>query len=567
MTDPSADPTSTMSEPDREQVAEVRELIVALLKAVRARQTYVEGNPLIEKFIQETAGRFASLFETVPQIALTVDEGRLLWNDVEVYEKPIGPENVAFRFFKDGIRWLVFLPGVEDRELPELVGILAHRKSPDRDEDILAQLWRAGFETIRMEYVNVSEDEGELEVPTSDRSAGEGETLEDLSEIEDVLAGGPVPEEEEDELAAILLGEPDLAYLTRELEAEWQRPLVRDVVLGLLDQFELRDQDRRRQVVDIVRALLPRLLADRDYPNVALLLNELQLLANKTGDEDTQELVTSLLRDMSEAVAELVSGAGVAGEAPEQEDMAALLGALQADAIPTLVRAIPAITSARARRQLTEALDRLVAGYPDQVRELLRSEDPVLAAEAARIVGRLRIAEAEPDLVALFARPEMLTRQAAIEALTEIGSVAGTQALGEALEDGNREVRLAAMKSLATLKPEGADRMLRRWLAPGVIAGRDKTEQMALLKAYASVAGEDAVSVLSRLLHGRRFPFRRHPPTVRAAAARALGLLDSEVARQALSRARDDRNAPVRSAARSALRAASERQAPGEAGE
>ena len=282
--DPSHDPDRTAT--DDEVSGLVEEAVNALLKAARARQTYVLGNPLIEKFQTELSDRLGAVWDALPHLSLTFDEGRLLWRDREVYSKPLGPDNFAFRFFKDGIRQLALLPGVEEGELAEFIELLAHSR-PAHDDDLLATLWHRDFKAIRMDYVDASEEEA-TEVPTPDRNAGAGENLEDMSEIEAVLESGVVTEEDSGEFSDIALAEPDLLYLKREMEAEWARPVVHDVTLALLDQFEMRDQERRRQVVDILRKMLPHLLVERDFGNVALIVNELQLLANKTGENETQ---------------------------------------------------------------------------------------------------------------------------------------------------------------------------------------------------------------------------------------------------------------------------------------
>jgi HEAT repeat protein len=549
---PKHEATQLESSEDQELAGEVGEIITALLKAVRAQQTYVAGNPLLEKFQAELAERFGPLWDRLPHLTLAVDEGNLVWNEFPVYSKPVGPDNFAFRFFKDGIRSLAFLPGAEGDELDEFVSIVA--RSGPHDEDLVATLWHRDFTAIRMEYVDISEDEG-LEIPTADRAAGAGESLSDMSEIQAVLDSGAVPEEEEEaEYADLSLEEADLIYLRREMEAEWSRPLVRDVVLALLDQFEMRDQERRRQVVDILREFLPDLLSARDYENVALIVNELQLLANKTGELETQQLVASLLSDMSEAMAELVSAGGRDAVGPDAGATEALLGALQAEAIPTLVRAIPAMPGTAAREQLGEALDRLVSAHPQHITQLLVAEDPVLAAEAARIVGRLGIQEAETALVELAGRPGQLTRQAAIEALAAIGSLAGVEALAAALEDESRDVRLAAVQAILVLKPKGADQILRKWVTSPQIANRDQSEQVALFKAYATVGGEGAVSALDKLLNGRRWWGGRRSPTLRASAARALGFSETEEARQVLLKAQKEGSTAVQSAVRVALR-------------
>ena len=154
----------------------------AAAEAARARQTYVLGNPLIEKFQTELSDKLGAVWDVLPHLALTFDEGRLLWRDREVYSKPMGPDNFAFRFFKDGIRQLALLPGVEEGELAEFIELLAQSR-PAHDDDLLATLWHRDFKTIRMDYVDASEEEA-TEVPTPDRNAGAGENLEDMSEIE-----------------------------------------------------------------------------------------------------------------------------------------------------------------------------------------------------------------------------------------------------------------------------------------------------------------------------------------------------------------------------------------------
>ena len=557
MTDPTPDtnPSSDLTDAaTNDRIAGVvEETVGALLKAARARQTYVPGNPLIERFHEELREKLATVWAELPHLTLAVDEGNLLWRDRVVYSKPMGPDNFAFRFFKDGIRQLALLPGVEEGELTEFIDLLARTRQV-HDEDLLATLWHRDFKAVRMDYVDISEDEG-IEVPRPDRNAGAGDSLEDMAEIEAVLEAGAFTEEDAAEFADLALGEPDLLYLKREMEAEWARPVVHDVTLALLDQFEMRDQERRRQVVDILREMLPRLLGALDFSNVALIVNELQLLANKTGEDETQELVTSLLRDMSEAMAEMVSVVDAEGVSPAADELAALVGALQAEAIPTLVRAIPAVPNRQTRDRLAEALDRLVGANPEYVVDLLSAEDPMLAAEAARIVGRLELREAESDLIELSKRPEDVTRQAAIEALAILGSSVGAEALNTALFDPGKDIRMAAVNAIVAVRAEGAATQLGEIIESAAISDRDQGEQMAFMRAFATLAGAEAAPVLAKLLNGRKWWGGRRPSVTRACAARALAITGSPMARTALQKAASDRAAPVKSAVRVALRA------------
>lgn len=536
---------------DVETAEKIEEFVSALLKELKARQSYVPGNPLIERFHHAVREQALELWDLIPHLTVRMDEGRLLWKDHPVYERPVGHGNFAFMFFRDGVRTLAFLPGCESGELREFLEIVA-RVRQGRAADLLATLWHRDFSLIRMEYVDVSEDDVS-DLPVTDRHAGEGEQL-PTGELEQVMEAGPVPPRHEKAFNELRLTEADRQYLQREMDLELGRPLAHDVTLALLDQFEMRDQERRRQVVDILRELLPRLLREPDFTTASLIVNELQLLANKTGERDTQELVASLLRDMSEGMAELVSAADATEHGPEEAEIEALLGALQAEAIPTLVRALPAISDPVLRAQVEEALDRLILRFPRHVTRLLNAEDPMLSAEAAGIVSRLGLPDAVEGLIDATRRPEAIARRAAIEALGHIDSDEAIRAITSGLEDSDAAVRVAAVTAATERGGPEAEEAIRRAIGARGFATRDAGEQMAFLKGLVALSGDDAIATLSELLNGRRWWFIRHAPSLRASAARALAIVGTPEAVAALREAENDRTAAVAHAVRVSLR-------------
>lgn len=536
---------------DLETAGQIEEFVSTLLKELKARQAYVSGNPLIDRFHRAVREQALELWDELPHLTLRFDESRLLWREHPVYDHPLGHDNFSFMFFRDGLRSIAFLPGCEQIELREFLEIVAAVRQ-GRQADLLATLWHRDFSLIRIEYVDVSEDEA-MDLPRADRHAGAGEKV-PTGEIDKVLEAGPVPPEVDEGFNALRLNEADRQYLQREMELEVNRPLAHDVTLALLDQFEMRDQERRRQVVDILRELLPRLIRDADFATVALIVNELQLLANKTGERDTQELVASLLRDMSEAMAELVSASDGIEDGPAEEELDALLGALQAEAIPTLVRALPAMTDRILRQQVEDALDRLILRFPRQVTRLLQAEDPMLSAEAAAIVARLGVEDAVEGLVEAARRPEAVARRAAINALGQTDSELARQVVFGALEDEEATVRVAAVQALTRLGGAEAERAIGDAVSARGFESRDTAEQMAYLKGLVAVSGDEAVGPLGELLNGRRWWGGRHGAALRASAARALALIGTTDAVAELRKAADDRTSTVAHAVRVSLR-------------
>ena len=131
-TEPLADHEDAAEEDELSKL--VAETVTALLKVVRARQTYVPGNPLIERFHDELCEKLGVVWGELPHVSLTVDEGRLLWRDREVYAKPLSPDNFAKSMDGGADAYLpknklaeldVFLDDVlnDDRQKPGVLGV------------------------------------------------------------------------------------------------------------------------------------------------------------------------------------------------------------------------------------------------------------------------------------------------------------------------------------------------------------------------------------------------------------------------------------------------------------
>ena len=66
--------------------------------------------------------------------------------EVAVYENENRSESLAFLFFKDGVREITFLPGIEGDEMERFLDVLQRARDlkPDAD-DLLTVLWEANL--------------------------------------------------------------------------------------------------------------------------------------------------------------------------------------------------------------------------------------------------------------------------------------------------------------------------------------------------------------------------------------------------------------------------------------
>ncbi|MGV0812490.1 fumarate reductase/succinate dehydrogenase flavoprotein subunit [Mycolicibacterium boenickei] len=236
-------------------------------------------------------------------------------------------------------------------------------------------------------------------------------------------------------------------------------------------------------------------------------------------------------------------------EEPTLDDLTAYLAdsdpGVRRTAVATLVEHLPdgyqpALVAALAdddagvRRETADAVRELVEVLPDPAAftDRLDSADPVVRAVTVYLLSSRRAGNAEAYRTAL-ADTDHRVRIEAVRALVSVDDHIGVAA---ATTDENREVRIAAVGGLATLRA-GAD---------AVRVALDDPDPLVRAAALASLGAvgctdDDVVSVEKA--------FTESAWQIRQGAARALAGAVPEVAVPTLSRALEDRHLDVRKAA------------------
>jgi hypothetical protein len=533
--------------------ADVQEVVRGFSRALRTHLLYEGHSPALDKFVESLRERMGALWDRLPYLNVQVEEREILWEGAAVFS---GEErdNLAFLLFKDGVRELSFMPGFEGDDLDGFLGILAriHRLRLD-EEDLLTLLWDHDWSHFRYRYVEpVSEG---VKLPEASEAAAQQQAA--AAPLQDPAPTQSVTTEDFRE-ALYFLDEVEMRRLEVEVQREMRRDLWTDVLNALFDRLEDGQADRQAQVVSITADVLPTLLGAARLEMAAYMLGELVGIATSG-----RALPPAVFRSMRalfdqlarpETVAELVRIVEESGDGLSREHLGALLAYFPPESLGPLLRAGEASASETARAALLGAAERLAAPNPAALRGFAQDADPAVAAGAARLVGRLRVTEAGPDVARLLARPEARVRVAAVEALQELRSPAASGALEAALDDDDREVRVAAARALATLRWSPAKARLEAALDSRRLRDADLTERIAFFEAYGQLAGAESVGLLDRMLNGKSWLGRRETGEMRACAALGLGRVRHPAAEKALAAAAADPDPVVRSAVGRALR-------------
>lgn len=548
--------------------AEVAEVFAALDKAVRSQRLYQPNNPVYHSFIAAAKQTVAGLWDSLPELTVGVDEHAFRWYG-RTFPAAEARESLPFLFYKDGIRFITMLPGFED-EIERFLQVVNQARMADQNsaDDMVTLLWQAELTAFQYSYVDALA-EG-LQVP---QSTVPKLRMVDTQQVQLDLKGDPADEQppavqegqppmtalisrDDFEETLYFLEPGELETLRHELELEWTRSLRRDVLNALFDRLEDNVPEWRTEIMHILRSMVPVYLGAGDLPSATQVLMELNTMLEQGGLEgEHRDEALTLFRELSEpaTLQQLLRSLEDGSIDPAGAELGVFLKYLGPTAMPVLLLAMERTSLPALQKRLREAMEQLGSAHADELIALLSSPDELVVRGAARLAGQLALPAAAAPLAAMLDRPDPLLRRIIVDGLLRIRNAAAIDGILRALSDGDREVRIAAARGLAGLRYPPARGRLSELLESRMVRDADLTEKIAFFEAFGSVATPESVTMLDRMLNGRRL-FGRESPEMRACAAMALGRVGSPAAVASLRRAASETNPIVRNAVAKALR-------------
>jgi len=527
--------------------AAVTNLLQVLVKGLRAIQLYLPNNPIYQKAVENVRAAFVPVWEELDDVELRVTETDFYWHHVAVYAQPTKADSVAWIFHKDGVRTLTLLPGVEEEEIVRLLEVVqkASNLQKDAPDDILTLMWEEDFQRIRYTALEL----GEEGIPPLEPSeAGwlksgapeEAEVREKVArDVQESTTVAGIVSLDDFDSTLYFLDEAEIAHLKKELEREYSQDLRANVLSMLFDLLELQSFTAvRSELISITENFIPYLLGVGDFRSVAFLLRELRAILERAREliPEHRKQIEALPGKLSEssALGQLLQSLDEAVVHPSEQDLGELFSELRPEALTGVLEWLPKLSNERVRDLLAAAARRLAASHPEQLIQSLESEDDAILMQAIRLVQRVKL----PPLVGAVSRslrhknPRM--RRAVVDALGAVGSPSALKELERAVDDSDREVRIAAVRTLALRGHRGAFGRVESAVRGKSLRGSDLTEKTAFFEAYGLLAGEPGISTLKTLLQGKGLLRRKDDSETRACAAMALGKIGTEEARTVL---------------------------------
>src|SRR6266853_429526 len=126
--------------------------------------------------------------------------------------------------------------------------------------------------------------------------------------------------------------------------------------------------------------------------------------------------------------------------------------------------------------------------------------------------------------------------------------------LEKAIDDADRDVRIAAVRFLGSRGYRNAASRIESMVTGSKLRNADLTEKMTFFEAFGAIVGAKGIPALEKMLASKGLLGRKEDPETRACAAMALGKVRTPEARAVLERAAQDKEPLVRNAVTRALR-------------
>lgn len=560
--------------------AQVEELMNILGKALRAHQLYLPNNPVYQKSLDNLKEAFHKLWDATDDLVLDISEADLRWEGNVVYANHSKSESFAWVFYKDGVRQLTMLPGVEQAEILGLLDVVQRARAlqAEDNDDLLTLLWEKDFQRIQYVFQDLMADglaslptAADLRPPATAAQAVRDGVAEETRPSATATATGEAEDEESPERRSgivraedfdttlYFLDDKEIEFLRTAVQEEYSQDIRRNVLAMLFDVMELQPfATVRTELIAILESFLPYLLGASDFPSVAYVLREARNVLQRAR-ELTPEHRASLEKipqrlSEEQTLSQLLQSLDEAAAHTSADELGQLFGELKPEALATLFTWLPKLNNARVKDVVEGSVQRLAGANIPTVIAVLQSKDPATVVAAIRVSGRLKLQQTVGALAQTLSHAEPAVRVTAVAALAEIASPAAVQALEKGLDDADREVRIQSVRVVAQHKSRSALPKITAVVQGKSVRQADLTEKMAFFEAYGSLVGEPGVAALDQILNSGGFLKRKEDPETRACAAMALGRIGTQTARDSLQKASQDKEPLVKNAVARAMR-------------
>ena len=540
-------------------------------RTLKTCRLYDAGNPTVPRFREELAAGLTRLLAEQPQVTYRFSADDVTCEGQSLYTARSREDNLAFAFYRDGVRGLTFRSGADGRECNAIVDAVLNVTGQNLDgDDLVTLLWEANLRHVEVDYIpaeadtggadsaaaGTSEDAGALlPWPTAEVATGGGEAGKTAGEAspggersEDWALGEFTDEVEATFAELEFMSAQEVKRFALEYDAERRVPPATAAlaVANACLNTEVTDDDRREMARFLPRVLRAAIAAGEwgDARSALRLVRE-----SNTGEWSEETFAQEVLQPVS--ISRSVEKLDQQGPASVSEFLS-LAHELGPAALDWLTLTLSESQARMTRQLVAEAIAARAQEDPQLLAPWLSDPRWYVVRNVVHILGWVGGAAVVPLLLTAVRYPDPRVTAEVITALQGVELRLARPVLIKALEGAESKLFCQILQQLSAARDPAVARYVTAFIAQEKFLARPVEERRAVYAAIASTGGDEVVHELEQVMNGGNW-FDREQEVHRHAVARCLARIGTPAALRALESGAQSRRAPVRQACTLAL--------------
>ena len=514
----------------QQAVHSLRAFFGLMHKAHKRISLYRHRYGKFHEYVREPYGLLSSLLDTIGVISLNIEQSSFRYQKITVYSDLDAGDSLAFRLYRDGVRLLVFKPGLGLDELTRFaVSCLENQQTSQVDEDLASLLWKQQFDFIEhvvMETFSLgteSTEQTQLEVDqivnclyqglatnSKDTLSFARLSLDDLDiELEgvSVVAGLQVADN-------IIAHEEKQKFVNQVERDSTQGNLAR---LGnvLMKMFDLDLDDKTINILDqAFHQLVDGLILQEDFGLLFSLVDGLENLsqASLANQVIAKDIASRLLSKLSSQ--ECINQVGQILETNKKPEVmhqiAQYFSRLDEKAVVPLLNILEKLTRIEARLLVR---DFLIAFGPTHIQAYashLQSPKANFIRDLLAVIQGLELPSHVKYIAPLIHHPSVAIRAEALSVIGDGSDRSGVTYILKALSDHEPQVRIVAACLLPNFDRLVANKALIALCQEPDFDHRSTEEQVAVYTSLAMLAIPETFAFFRKRLYEGGLVQRKH---------------------------------------------------------
>lgn len=561
-----------------EEILIARDLISAFVKAIKAFRFYPLDNPTLKGFREQLLKKFQFFMNKYQSFVIQIGEYDLSFKGKILYENRDVKTSLAFLLYRDGLREIRFVKGLEEWEVQGIIDILKQGESINQlEDDIVTLMWEKDFVHISFLATDEFLEETPVIIPeTVDQfrknlvfkplahhvevelaEEGSEEGI-DLDEILSKVTEQPLPFVTD--RSVYFLTSDEVEGLRKDVEAEVDPTFVFNIMDILFEILALeKEHEPYQDAVNILIRILDAFLTLGEFTKASDLLKRVYIILK------TYELQNWQIENIQRIIMEAGEEVRIEriGKVLEREEGVRLgevndyLLLLQKNSIKPLIKLLGELKNSKTRRAFCDALSEIGKNAIELFTPFIDDRRWYLVRNITYILGRIGKEQSLPYIQKVFNHEEIRVRREAVQALGLIGGPKAIGLLVRALTDNDVRIRCMAAINLGKVGKKTGLIPLLEVVQSKDFYKREPAEIKAFFNAIGMVGSNEAIPVLQQLLERKSWFGRGKTDEIRTGAANALAMIGTSEAKAILEEGKNSKEESIRDACAQALKSPS----------